>query len=49
MIRLLSVFLGFLLLVCNGTTTWAASAKAIALRQANGLTTYNPPARRVAG
>ena len=49
MTRLLPIFLGFLLLVCNGTTAWAASAKATALRQANGLTAYNPPEKFLAG
>jgi hypothetical protein len=49
MARLLPIFLGFLLLVCNGTTAWAASAKATALRQANGLTAYNPPEKFLAG
>ena len=49
MARLFPIFLGFLLLVCNGTTAWAASAKAIALRQANGLTAYNPPEKFLAG
>ena len=41
MTRLFPIFLGLLLLVCNGTKAWAASAKATALRQANGLTAYN--------
>ena len=49
MTRLFPIFLGFLLLVCNGTTAWAASAKATALRQANGLTAYNPPEKFLAG
>ena len=47
--RLFPIFLGFLLLACNGTTAWAASAKATALRQANGLTVYNPPEKFLAG
>ena len=46
---LISIFLGFLLLVCNGTTAWAASAKATGLRQANGLTAYNPPEKFLSG
>ncbi len=49
MARLFPIFLGFLLLVCNGTTAWAASAKATALRQANGLTGFNPPEKFLAG
>jgi hypothetical protein len=49
MTRLFPIFLGFLLLVCNSTTAWAASAKATSLRQANGLTAYNPPEKFLAG
>ena len=49
MMRLLPIFLGFLLLVGNGTTAWAASAKATALRQANGLTAFTPPEKFLAG
>jgi hypothetical protein len=49
MIRLLPIFLGFCLLVGNGATAWAASAKATALRQANGLAAFTPPAKFLAG
>ena len=49
MTRLFPILLGFLLLVCNGTAAWAASAKATAMRQANGLTAYNPPEKFLAG
>jgi len=49
MTRLFPIFLGFLFLVCNGTTAWAVSAKATALRQANGLTAYNPPEKFLTG
>ncbi len=49
MMRLLPIFLGFLLLVGNGTTALAASAKATALRQANGLTAFTPPEKFLAG
>ena len=47
--RLLPIFLGFLLLVGNGATALAASQKATALRQANGLTAFNPPEKFLAG
>jgi hypothetical protein len=49
MMRLLPIFLGFLLLAGNGGTAWAASAKATALRQANGLTAFTPPEKFLAG
>jgi hypothetical protein len=49
MMRLLPIILGFLLLVGNGSGAWAASAKAMSLRRANGLTAFNPPARFLAG
>ena len=49
MMRLLPIFLGFLLLAGNGATAWAASAKATALRQANGLTAFTPPEKFLAG
>ena len=49
MIRLLPIFLGFLLLVGHGATALAASAKATALRQANGLTAFSPPEKFLAG
>ena len=48
MMRLLPIFLGFLLLAGNGATAWAASAKATALRQANGLTAFTPPEKFLA-
>jgi hypothetical protein len=41
--------LGFLLLVGNGTTALAASQKATALRQANGLIAFTPPEKFLAG
>ncbi len=49
MMRLLPVVLGFLLLLGNGTAAWAASAKAMALRQASGLTAFTPPPKFLAG
>jgi hypothetical protein len=49
MMRLLPIFLGFLLLVGQGATAFAASAKATALRQANGLTVFTPPEKFLAG
>ena len=49
MIRILPILLGFLLLVGHGTTALAASAKATALRQANGLTAFTPPEKFLAG
>ena len=42
MMRLMVIFLGLLLLVGNGAGAWAASAKATALRQANGLVALTP-------
>jgi hypothetical protein len=47
--RLLSVFLGFMLLVGFGSETMAASPKAQALRQANGLNEFVPPEKFLAG
>jgi len=47
--RLFPLFLGFLLLVYNGSGALAASPKATALRQANGLTAFNPPEKFLAG
>jgi hypothetical protein len=41
--RLLPVFLGVLLAVGNSSGALAASAKAMAQRQAQGLTAFNPP------
>jgi len=49
MMRLLLIFLGFLIVVGNGTAALAASAKAMALRQANGLTAFTPPEKFLAG
>jgi hypothetical protein len=49
MMYLVSIFLGFLLLVGNGSAAWAASQKAMALRQANGLTAFSPPEKFLAG
>jgi len=49
MMRLLPLCLGFLLLVGQGGTALAASAKATALRQANGLTAFTPPEKFLAG
>ena len=49
MMRLLPIILGFMLVAGNGTTALAASAKATALRQANGLTTFTPPEKFLAG
>jgi hypothetical protein len=49
MMRLIPIFLGFLLLVGHGATTWAASAKAMALRQTNALTSFTPPEKFLAG
>jgi len=47
--RLLPIFLGFLLLVGHGATALAASDKAAALRQANGLAVFTPPEKFLAG
>ena len=49
MMRLIPIFLGFLLLVGHGTIALAASAKATALRQANALTAFTPPEKFLAG
>jgi hypothetical protein len=49
MMRLMPILLGFLLLVGHGATALAASAKATALRQANGLTVFTPPEKFLAG
>jgi hypothetical protein len=48
MMRLMPIFLGFLLLVGHGATAFAASAKATALRQDNGLTAFTPPEKFLA-
>lgn len=47
--RLLPILLGFLLLVVNGSLALAASQKALALRQANGLTVYTPTEKFLSG
>ncbi len=47
--RLFSMLFGFLLLVGAGSQCWAASPKAMALRQANGLETFTPAAKFLAG
>ncbi len=47
--RLLPVFLGVLLSVGNSSGALAASAKAMAQRQAQGLTAFNPPERFLSG
>jgi hypothetical protein len=49
MMRLMPIFLGFLLLMGQGTAAMAASPKATALRQANGLTAFTPPEKFLAG
>jgi hypothetical protein len=48
MIRLFTLVLGFLLLAGNGSGVWAASPKAMAMRQANGLIAFTPPAKFLA-
>ena len=47
--RLLSVLLGFLILIVTTAEVWAASKKAMALRQANGLAAFTPPDKFLAG
>ena len=47
--RLLPIFLGFLLLMGTSSPALAASPKATALRQANGLTVFTPPEKFLAG
>jgi hypothetical protein len=47
--RLLPVFLGVLLSVGNSSGALAASAKAVAQRQAQGLTAFSPPERFLSG
>jgi hypothetical protein len=49
MIRLLPLVFGFLLLVGNSAGALAASQKAAALRQANGLTAFTPTEKFLAG
>jgi hypothetical protein len=47
--RLLPVFLGVLLAIGNSSGALAASAKALAQRQAQGLVAFNPPERFLSG
>ncbi len=47
--RLVPILLGFLLLVGAVSEGLAASAKAMAMRQANGLTEFTPPQKFLAG
>jgi hypothetical protein len=47
--RLVPILLGFLLAVGAGSGAWAASAKALALRKANGLVQFTPPPKFLAG
>ena len=47
--RLFPIFLGFLFLVGNGAAALAASPKAPALRQANGLVAFTPTEKFLAG
>lgn len=47
--RLLSVLLGFLVLIVISAEVWGASKKAMALRQANGLAAFTPPDKFLAG
>jgi hypothetical protein len=47
--RLFPIFLGFLLLVGNGSGALAASQKATALRQAHALTAFTPPEKFLSG
>jgi hypothetical protein len=49
MLRLVPLLLVVLLLFSHGFPAWGASKKAAALRQANGLTQFNPPERFLAG
>ncbi len=47
--RLIPILLGFLLAVGTCSQALAASAKAMAMRQANGLTVFTPPQKFLAG
>jgi len=47
--RLGTLVLGFILLWGPGAALWAASGKAMALRQAHGLTAFQPPEKFLAG
>jgi hypothetical protein len=48
MIRLFLMVLGLLLVFGNGANAWAASAKAMTLRKANGLVVFTPTAKFLA-
>ena len=47
--RLVSIFLGFLLVALNGSVALAASQKATALRQANRLVAFTPSEKFLSG
>lgn len=47
--RLVFILVGLLFVTGSVSGAWAASAKAMALRQANGLTQFTPPAKFLAG
>jgi hypothetical protein len=47
--RLAALFLGTLVLLGSGPGAWAASDKAIGLRQANGLKPFTPPEKFLEG
>ena len=49
MIRLVPIFLGFLLLMSHGSGALAGSQKAAALRQSNGLVAFTPTEKFLAG
>jgi hypothetical protein len=46
---LVSIIVGLVLVAGNGSGAWGASAKAEALRKANALTAFTPPAKFLAG
>jgi hypothetical protein len=47
--RLVPLLIGFLVVVGADSGAWAASAKAMNLRQANGLTQFTPPEKFLSG
>jgi hypothetical protein len=47
--RRLVIFLGLLLAIFASASAWAASAKALALRQANGLVAFTPAEKFLSG
>jgi hypothetical protein len=49
MTRLIPIFLGITLMVGCVSGAWAESQKAMELRQANGLTPFNPPEKFLTG